>query len=80
MRIMQEDLIAEEEKLARRFTFCGTHKGDYWGVPASGKFVSAAGQMILHFKSGKCIETWQLNDSVGFLVTIGALPTFVPKR
>ncbi|HEY6308741.1 MAG TPA: ester cyclase [Candidatus Angelobacter sp.] len=80
MRIDQEEMIAEDNKIFRRFTFYGTHKGDYWGVPPSQKFVATAGQMVLHFKSGKCVEVWQLTDGVTFLTLIGAIPPFVPKR
>jgi predicted ester cyclase len=80
MRITQEEMIAEDEKIARRYTFYGTHKGDYWGVAPTMKFVATEGQMILHFKNGKCIEVWQLTDGVTFLTTIGVIPPFVPKR
>src|SRR5437867_3048550 len=32
-----QDMIAEEDKVAARFTETATHKGDFMGVPASGK-------------------------------------------
>jgi predicted ester cyclase len=79
MRIQQEDLIAEDEKIARRYVFYGTHKGDYWGVAPTMKFVSCAGQMFLHFKNGKCIEVWQVTDGVTFLSEIRAIAAFVPR-
>lgn len=79
MRIEQEDIVAEDEKIARRYVFFGTHKGDYWGVAPTMKFVSTAGQMFLHFRSGKCVEVWQVTDGVTFLSEIGAISPFAPK-
>jgi len=88
MRIEQEELLAEGEKIARRFIFYGTHKGEYWGVAPTMKFLSSPGQMFLHFKNGKCIEVWQLTDAINFLSEIGAItrtstkespPTPTPK-
>src|SRR5919204_5209759 len=35
-----EDLIAEWDKVVHRFTFRGTHQGDFMGVPPTGKQVS----------------------------------------
>lgn len=79
MRIEQEDLLAEDEKIARRFIFYGTHKGDYWGVAPTMKFVSTPGQMFHHFKNGKCVEVWHVTDGITLLTEIGAVPKFVPK-
>lgn len=79
MRIEQEDIVAEDEKIARRYVFFGTHRGDYWGVAPTMKFVSTAGQMFLHFRNGKCVEVWQVTDGVTFLSEIGAISPFAPK-
>lgn len=79
MRIQQEDMIAEDEKLARRFIFYGTHKGEYWGVAATMKFVRTSGQMFHHFKNGKCVEVWHVTEGLSLLTEIGAVTKFVPK-
>ncbi len=31
-----EDLIAEEDKVVTRFTWSGTHRGEFDGIPATG--------------------------------------------
>lgn len=79
MRIQHEELLAEEDKIARRFIFYGTHKGEYWGVAPTMKLVSCTGQMFLHFKNGKCVEVWQVTDAISFLTEIGAI-TLPAKR
>ena len=34
-----EDQVAEGDKVTARYTFGGTHQGEFFGVPASGKRV-----------------------------------------
>jgi steroid delta-isomerase-like uncharacterized protein len=74
LRIEIEDIIAEGEKVAHRFTFYGTHRGEFLGVAATGKSVSASGMQINLFSGGKCIEVWSVHDSYRFLTQIGAVP------
>jgi steroid delta-isomerase-like uncharacterized protein len=74
LRIEIEDIIAEGEKVAHRFTFYGTHRGEFLGVAATGKSVSASGMQINLFSDGKCIEVWSVHDSYRFLTQIGAVP------
>ena len=73
MRIDIDDILADGEKVAHRFLFSGTHKGDFLGVPASGKTVRAAGVHIHLFQNGQAIEVWQILDTYGFLSDIGVV-------
>jgi predicted ester cyclase len=79
MRIASEDLIADGEKVANRYTFYGTHKGVYLGVAPTMKLVVSAGMVINLFASGKCIETWQSTDALGFLTQLGLVQSPIPK-
>jgi len=74
MRTTSEDMIAEEEKIAHRFTFYGTHSNEYMSVAPTKKFVMVPGQIIHSFKKGKCTEVWQSVDNLSFLTQIGAIP------
>ncbi len=71
MRLASEDVIAEGEKVANRYTFYGTHKGTYMGVAPTSKLVISAGMVIHHFRGGKCVETWQSTDALGFMTQLG---------
>jgi predicted ester cyclase len=71
MRLASEDVIAEGEKVANRYTFYGTHKGDYMGIAATSKLIISAGMVIHHFRGGRCVETWQSTDALGFLTQLG---------
>jgi predicted ester cyclase len=75
MRLASEDVFASDEKVANRYTFYGTHKGEYMGIAPTMKLVISAGMVINLFKRGKYIETWQSTDALGFLTQLGvALP------
>jgi steroid delta-isomerase-like uncharacterized protein len=69
-----DDIIAEGEKVAHRFTFRGTHRGEFLGIPATGNVVTAPGMQMNLFSGGKCIEVWSVHDSFRFLSQIGAAP------
>jgi predicted ester cyclase len=73
LRVEVNDIIAEGEKVAHRFTFYGTHRGEFLGVSATGKSVSADGIQINLFSGGKCIEVWSVHDSYRFLTQIGVV-------
>ena len=80
MRLASEDLIADGEKTANRYTFYGTHKGQYLGIAPTMKLVISPGLVMHLFRSGKCVETWFAGDSLGFLTQIGAVPQVALKR
>ena len=80
MRVDIDDIIADGEKVAHRFTFYGTHKGEYMGYAPSMKIVSVSGVQIHLFQSGKCVEVWQVLDTLRFLSQIGALPPTTQTR
>lgn len=70
-----EDLIAEGDKVVARITMTGTHTGDFFGIPATGKRISFSGIYIAQIADGKIIEHWGEEDSVGLLQQLGAMPT-----
>ncbi|MBZ5525179.1 MAG: ester cyclase [Acidobacteriia bacterium] len=74
MQIEINDVIADGDKVVHRFKFNGTHKGDFLGVPATGKRVSAPGVHIYLFLDGKVVEVWQVLDTFKFLSQVGAVP------
>jgi predicted ester cyclase len=79
MRLASEDLIAEGEKVANRYTFYGTHKGEYMGVAPTSKLIISAGMVIHQFRAGKCVETWQSTDALGFLTQLGVAQPLLAK-
>jgi len=70
-----EDMIAEDDKVVTRFTFSGTHKGEYMGIPATGKEIVLTSIMISRIVEGKIAEEWQEFDGYSFMRQLGAIPS-----
>jgi steroid delta-isomerase-like uncharacterized protein len=69
-----EDTVAEKEKVVACWTFSGTHKGDYMGVPATNKKVSVDGVTIHHMADGKIMDSYSTWDALGLLQQLGVIP------
>ncbi len=68
------DQIAEGDKVATRWTIRGTHKGEFQGMPPSGKQIEMTGITIFRIANGKLIEGWTNEDVLGMLQQLGAVP------
>ena len=68
-----EDMIAEGDKVVVRVSARGTHSGELFGIPASGREVTTTGVAILRLENGKIVEHWSEVDMMGVLVQIGAV-------
>ncbi len=66
--------IAEEDRVAVRFTLSGTHEGEFMGVPATGRSVVVPAIAILKTEGGKVTELHGQFDAVGLMQQLGAIP------
>ena len=73
-RLELEDVIEEGDKLAARFALRATHRGEFMGVPATGRPIAITGITILRFRDGKCVERWSEANFLAMLQQIGAIP------
>ncbi|MDQ3779139.1 MAG: ester cyclase [Chloroflexota bacterium] len=71
-----EDLIAEGDKVVTRFTWSGTHRGEFMGVPPTGRRVAVGGIWIHRVEGGRIVEgrNWGQVDWLGLLQQLGAPP------
>ena len=51
-----EEMIAEGDKVAYRWSARGTHHGEYAGIAPTGKAMTATGITIIRFADGKIVE------------------------
>lgn len=75
-----EDTVAEKEKVVACWTFSGTHKGDYMGVPPTNKKVSVDGVTIHHMADGKIMDSYSTWDALGLLQQFGVIPAAVQPK
>ncbi len=74
LSVTVEDQLAEGDRVATRWTFRGTHHGEFQGIPPTGKQVTMKGITIFRIANGKLIEGWNRPDMLGMLQQLGALP------
>ena len=69
-----EDQIAEEDRVVTHWTAHGTHKGEFNGIPPTGKQVRVSAIDIDRVVNGKVVECWTNMDELGLLQQLGAIP------
>ena len=69
-----ENLIAEGDKVVLHTTWTGTQKGEFMGIPPTGKRVSFGVIDIIRIADGKFVEHWGQMDSMGMMQQLGAIP------
>ena len=57
-----EDIFAEGEMVAYRWSVSGTHLGDWLGIPPTGNHVTATGITLFRIVLGKVVESWTSID------------------
>jgi steroid delta-isomerase-like uncharacterized protein len=74
MKWTVDEQIAEGEKVVTRFTWTGTHKGEFMGIPPTNKRVKVWGVVIDVVRNGLFSESRIIMDSVGLLQQLGVMP------
>ena len=69
-----EEMIAEGDKVAARFTMQGTHQGAFFGIPPSGKKIEVTAMNFYRVSDEKFVEEHGQPDLLGLLPQIGAVP------
>jgi steroid delta-isomerase-like uncharacterized protein len=74
MKIIMNDMVAEEDRVMSKFTVTGTHKEEFMGIHATGKKISYEEVVILRLADEKIVEHWAVADALSLMQQIGAIP------
>ncbi len=74
MHLELEDQLAEGDKAVSRWTVTGTHRGEWVGIPPTGKRISIEAISIQRWRGGKMVESWLAMDMLGWMQQIGVVP------
>jgi steroid delta-isomerase-like uncharacterized protein len=69
-----EDIVAEGDKVAWRFTVRATHTGPFRGIPPTGKAFTQTGMAITRMREGRMVENWNQTDDLGMMQQLGLIP------
>jgi len=72
--VTSQDMVAEGDKVAGRWTVTGTQTGELVGIPPTGIQARWTGITIYRFADGKVVEAWWSKDLQGALEQLGVIP------
>ncbi len=74
LRVTIQDQVAQEDAVATRKLFSGSHRGAFLGLPASGREMTFEVIDILRFRDGRITDHWLVVDSGALIrqLTVGA--------
>ncbi|MFB3765623.1 MAG: ester cyclase [Methanotrichaceae archaeon] len=74
LNVTVEDMVAEGDKVAARFTARGIHKGGFMNLPPTGKPITMTGIEIFRIENGKIAELWGEANLLGLMAQLGIIP------
>ena len=74
LRFVFDDVIAEGDLVVGRGVISGTHEGEFFGIPATGRRITVTGIGIDRVVGCRVAERWLEYDQLGMLQQLGVLP------
>ncbi len=74
MYVEVHDVIAEGDLAAARVTYSGTHQGQFFGIPATGRRTEVSGLDFFRMQDGRQAEHWGGADMASLLQQLGVMP------
>ena len=68
------DVFGQGDKIVKHWNFKGSHTGNFFGIPASGKAVDIDGVTLVLMKDGKIAQERDFLDNLDFLKQLGLIP------
>jgi len=79
LRFDAEDILTSGDKVVARSRVSGTNKGEFMGMPATGKSINAQAIDIVRFgNDGLAVEHWGVMDMMAMMQQLGAIPQGPP--
>lgn len=75
LKVTQEQVLADGDKVTYVNTYSGTHKGEFMGIPATGKEMSVRSIGIARILGGQIVEEWENFDELGMMQQLGIIPS-----
>jgi steroid delta-isomerase-like uncharacterized protein len=69
-----DETVAAGDKVVSRFTWTGTHQGEFLGIPATNKAVTVHGVVIDRLSAGKMADSRILMDTFSLMQQLGVIP------
>ena len=71
--LVNDDVVAEGDKVATRWTARGTHTGEFMGIPATNHSFEMQGLTIFRLANGRIAEDWTQADTMALMQQLGMM-------
>jgi steroid delta-isomerase-like uncharacterized protein len=79
LRLDAQDILTSGDKVVARLRVTGTNKGEFMGMPATGKSINVQAIDIVRFgNDGLAAEHWGVMDMMSIMQQLGAIPQGPP--
>ena len=68
------EIYGQGERVIKRWSFTGTHTGDFAGIKSTGKRITVEGVTIARIVNGKITEERDYADDLGLMQKLGVIP------
>ena len=69
-----DQVVADGKDVASRWTYRGTHTGEYYGIPATGRSIVSTVVCFDRISNGKVAENWVVFDNYDVMRQLGLVP------
>jgi steroid delta-isomerase-like uncharacterized protein len=73
LRFEEYDFLIDNDRVALVMTVTGSHAGDFFGLPASGRHVQAVCAFLYTLRNGEIVHERRILDFTGVLIQVGVL-------
>ena len=74
LRLTVDEQIAGREAVVTRWSATGTQLGPLFGIPPTGRRVTATAIHVHHVRDGRIVDQWEQFDTLGVLGQLGRVP------
>ncbi len=67
-----EDVIADGNEVGLLYRITGTHRGDFYGIPATGRPIDIYAAALFKLSGGRITTSWYMADEAALLKQLGA--------
>ena len=73
LQVTIDEMVAEGDMVAAHTTWTGTQRGNFQGIPPTGKHVKWGSVDIVHVRGGQFVSHYGLQDGLGLLQQVSGI-------
>lgn len=68
-----DEMFSAGDRVVARFTYSGTHRGDFEGIAPTGRSIQGKGIDVVHMLDGRIVASYSQWDALGLMQQLGVV-------